>query len=172
MMMVYQFKDGAHLKGDAQAVGERLAALEARGRLTPESVLRDAKCPDSVLHPQFEWDDSKAANEYRLWQARQIIRVSVTVIPNAEKEYHAYVSLKDDRKQEGGGYRSTVSVLKHSVRRDAMLREALEELDVFRRKYAILTELAPVFEAIVTVGATVRSKDKKVTRRREALAVA
>ena len=142
------------------------------GLLRPLDVVEFARNPKTALHGRFTWDDSKAANEYRLWQARQIIRVSVTVIPNAEKEYHAYVSLKDDRKQEGGGYRSTVSVLRHSVRRDAMLREALEELDVFRRKYAILTELAPVFEAIVTVGATVRSKGKKVTRRREALAVA
>jgi len=142
------------------------------GLLRPLDVVEFARNPKTALHGRFTWDDSKAANEYRLWQARQIIRVSVTVIPNAEKEYHAYVSLKDDRKQEGGGYRSTVSVLRHSVRRDAMLREAMEELDVFRRKYAILTELAPVFEAIVTVGATVRSKGKKVTRRREALAVA
>lgn len=49
------------------------------GEITPEMVIEDAKKTNSPLHNYFEWDDSKAAREYRLQQARELIR-SVTII--------------------------------------------------------------------------------------------
>lgn len=52
------------------------------GRLLPSDVVEAARDPRSVLHSHFEWDDSKAAHEHRLAQARALIRtikVEVTV---------------------------------------------------------------------------------------------
>lgn len=59
-----------------RAIKERLRELEDHnnGTLTPEVVVEDAKNPSSVLHDYFEWDDHKAAKEYRLDQARELIR--------------------------------------------------------------------------------------------------
>ena len=41
--------------------------------LHAEDVVAAARDPLSPLHSKFQWDDSKAAHRYRLWQARQII---------------------------------------------------------------------------------------------------
>ena len=118
------------------------------GILRPEDVVATAADPKSILHGQFEWDDGKAAQEYRLWQARHLIRVCVTIIPQAESgEIRAYVSLKADREAPGGGYRALVDVLKDDELRRQLLAEALEEMEVFRSKYRRLRELAPIFEA-------------------------
>lgn len=54
--------------------------IERRGRLTARSVLDAARDPESPLHSMFEWDDEKAADEWRIEQARRLIRtVKLTV---------------------------------------------------------------------------------------------
>ena len=53
---------------------EAMSSLEDRkGRLTPTEVLDEARDPSSPLHPHFEWEDSIAAESYRLIQARELI---------------------------------------------------------------------------------------------------
>jgi hypothetical protein len=42
-------------------------------RLTPELVLTEARKPDHPLHSRFEWDDSVAAERWRLEQAHRLI---------------------------------------------------------------------------------------------------
>lgn len=44
------------------------------GRITPEIVLNAAKSKDSPLHDHFEWDDKKASHQWRIAQARSLIR--------------------------------------------------------------------------------------------------
>lgn len=99
----------------------------------------------SFLHSCFTWDDSLAAKEYRLWQARELIRVSVVILPEHKAPIRAYVSLKKDRYGERGGYRALVDILKDESRYKVMLQEALEELRLFEVKYKILKELKPLF---------------------------
>jgi len=125
---------------------------EAGGILRPEEVVAHAADPKSILHDCFEWDDDKAAQEYRLWQARQLIRVCVTVIPQKTSgEIRAYVSLRGDREARGGGYRALVDVLKDDDLREQLMAEALDDLNTFQVKYAELQELAPVFKAAKAV---------------------
>lgn len=51
------------------------------GKITAETVLNVAKDENSVLHGMFEWDDSLAAEKYRLSQARTIINnIEVRVV--------------------------------------------------------------------------------------------
>ena len=51
------------------------------------------------MHLIFEWDDSKAAEGYRLWQARMIIRLELTVV-DTKTESPANVFLTDATKEE------------------------------------------------------------------------
>ena len=64
-------------------VANVLRTLESEtGRLDPELVVDAARDPTSPLHPFFEWDDSEAARQHRIGQARQLIRrvrIDVTV---------------------------------------------------------------------------------------------
>lgn len=51
-----------------------ISALEKDGRLDPADVVEAARDPASPLHGYFEWDDTEAARQHRLGQARQLIR--------------------------------------------------------------------------------------------------
>jgi len=64
-----------------KAIKEELESLVVDGSLDPERVVDAAKNPNSSMHGQFNWDDSEAAHEHRLSQARALIkRVKVNVI--------------------------------------------------------------------------------------------
>lgn len=123
------------------------------GHLLPADVVEFARDPSTQLHTQFQWDDSRAAEQWRLQQARNIIRLHVTVIQEDTEPVRAYVSLTPDR-HTGGGYRATVDVVNDDELRARMVADALKELRTFRRKYEQLKELRPVWEAIDAVEAT------------------
>ena len=60
---------------------------EKIGHLTPEAVVEKARNPNTALHGMFTWDDGEAAEQYRLLQARGLIRrVVVHVTQPAQKE--------------------------------------------------------------------------------------
>lgn len=61
------------------AVRAAIAELEQRGRLSPADVVETARDPSSPLHHCFDWDDTSAAESWRIEQARRLIR-SVRVV--------------------------------------------------------------------------------------------
>lgn len=118
------------------------------GILRPADVVDEARDENHPLHKCFEWDDSIAGEAHRRWQARQLIRVVVDVIPNTDdKPVNVFVSLRPDR-ADGTGYRSIVNVMSDNNLRNQLLSDALDELRIFERKYRRLTELAPIFEGL------------------------
>lgn len=133
--------------------------LHNGGILRPIDVVEFARDPKSALHGRFQWDDTEAAAEYRIWQARQIIRVTVRVVSNSVTPIRAYVSLIDDRENEGGGYRALADVLSDKDLLAAMLAQALAELELFRAKYSMLEALKPLFDAVDEV--TEKAKKRK-----------
>jgi hypothetical protein len=82
---------------DKDLVAEKLAEIAGRngGRLTPDLVLAEAESPESVLHDLFEWDDSKAAHQHRLTQARQIITSVRVVITTEERKISTVYYVRD-----------------------------------------------------------------------------
>lgn len=102
--MRYIFREGSRFSSnqfDPQAVGKELERCRNEdGGLHPEVVVSRAENPESPLHHAFEWDDSEAARQYRLDQARLLIR-SVRVIHESKNEERpAYVHVPG-RKQNG-----------------------------------------------------------------------
>ncbi len=118
------------------------------GLLRAEDIVAFARNKKTALHKKFEWEDTKAAHQYRLEQARRIIRVEVIMPEGATAPIRSFVSFVDQRKEAGGGYTPMVRVLTERELYDQMLAEAMDELECFRRKYRKLEALAPVMEAI------------------------
>ena len=122
------------------------------GFLDPAKVVEYAEDPDTSLHTKFIWDDTAAAQQYRLWQARQVIRLEFQVVAGnngVRREVRAFVSLVDDRRgDEDRGYRGIIEVLSDGDLRVKLLNEAKSEMNIFRRKYGLLSELAKVFAAM------------------------
>lgn len=147
--MVYRWKLPGVIPVDAQTAGEELSRIyEERGGLNPAEIVdesRDAKAP---LHPCFEWNDAEAAEKYRQSQAALIIRSIVTVeeSPLGPQEVRAFVHVQEN-------YHPISVVVNNEERMSELLKMALMELAAFRKKYASLEKLAPVFESIEKVSA-------------------
>lgn len=133
-----------------QTVREELLAIQREssdGLLHATEIVDWARGnPDSALHRHFVWDDVRAANEYRLDQARALIRMHV-VAENGEPQL---VSLTFDRAR-GGGYRQLEDVLNSRELSDILLGDALQELERVRRKYARLEALTSVWREVEVV---------------------
>ena len=148
--MIYQWKNGSTARIDAQTAGETLERIRVwnNGRLTSEEVLRSARDPDCPLHPAFEWDDTAAAEAYRLEQARYLIRSIEVVVakPDAPAApIRAFVSVIRD---EDRSYTSTAHALSDADLREQVLRQAWRELEAWRERHAELVEFAKVFASI------------------------
>ena len=119
--------------------------------LSPENVVDFAKDKDTWLNKRFTWNDKKASHEYRLWQARKIISLELQVIEKNGKKskvpMRLYISLKDDRKKDGG-YRLITDVMEDPDLKQKLLSEAFLELTRIKIKYRYLTELEKIFIAI------------------------
>ena len=133
-------------RDDLQAELEQIRQ-EHDGLLKAEDVVDFARNPNTALHSKFTWDDTEAAERFRLMQARQVIRVFVKIYPREKQQVRAYVSLVDDRRK-GGGYRSTEEVLRASSLRDALVFQAHREMKAFVERYEHLEELAGVIAAM------------------------
>lgn len=133
--------------------------IAAGGLLNPEDVVEFAKNPDTELHSRFQWDDSLAAHEHRLFQAREVINVQVVMLPNSNAPVRAYVSLLPDRKN--GGYRPIEAVMASPKLHRAMLDQAFVALKSLQRRYKDLSELTPIFEMAEQVEAQTSKKQVK-----------
>jgi hypothetical protein len=133
------------------SVQDELEKIRKRnlGLLRPEDVVQAAKPKSSPLHNRFDWDDGTAAHNWRLEQARHIIRVFVQVLETDKgtAESRVFVALSSD-KSSGGGYRVLTDVLCDDILRKALLQDAYEDMRRFTQKYSALKELADVFNAM------------------------
>jgi len=116
------------------------------GILKPQAVVDVAADEDNVLHDQFCWDDEKAAEKYRLVQARQVIRCCVEKVDSLPDPVRVYVSMEPDRLE--GGYRARSEVLAEAALRISLLNQAKRELRRLEAMYGQLEELATIFTAI------------------------
>lgn len=86
-------------KGDAVILGTAFERIKASGKdLTAETLLADAATQSSALHRFFEWDNNKAAHQYRLEQARRLIRSVEVVLEDAKGKkvpMRAYFSVRN-----------------------------------------------------------------------------
>ena len=132
-----------YYKADAQKVAEEIGF----GKFTPMEVLEKAKDETTELHKCFEWNDSIAAEKYRLEQAKNIIRMLVYKKENKEQQVVRYYA-KTETKHV---YQPTKQFLVQEDEYQGLLRRALAELEAFKNKYHTLTELESIFEALETI---------------------
>ncbi len=120
------------------------------GLLRAADVVAEATDIRSPLHRCFEWNDGEAAHQWRLQQARQLIRVTVEYLPYEETTYEvrAFVSLSPDRLVQDGGYRVMTEVLASPSQRQQLLADCLDELNRIRVRFSQLTELDNIFRSI------------------------
>lgn len=160
MRSKYLLAKGYRLKGvPASVAGAFLEELRKAkgGSLIPQDIVEAARPKASPIHRAFEWNDSEAAEQYRLEQARYLIQAIVVKIVGYEdkKPVRAFVSLiqNDER-----SYTSTVHAMSDADLRKQVLDTALAEIESWRDRYRAYREFAIIFTAIK------RTKKKEARR--------
>lgn len=114
--------------------------------LTPVLVVNTARDPQHPLHGHFEWDDARAGEQYRLQQARSLIRSFKVVYRDdgqEQRKVRAYVSTVSEA---GPVYRATEEVLSDDFSRELLMRGLQRDLNTLRRKYGHLEEFAALVQ--------------------------
>lgn len=148
--MVYKWKSYKY-SVPAEVVGKHFETLEKKeGALTSQIVLDSARAEKSPIHGLFEWDDEKAAEQYRLKQAAQLICNLTVEIETEDKpiECRAYMDVSEAKV---GSFLNVTTAFQSEDTRDIVLRRALNELIAFKAKYKSLMELKEVIEVIDTL---------------------
>lgn len=155
----FEFSEGARFQpGDhpeAAIVGAHLDLLrqKMKGELTPQDVVSDARNPNSPLHSFFEWDDSEAAEQYRLGQARGLIRAVVAVYVSDAKPAVRHKMFVHIPEPGAPHYREAGHALSQTKTREMVLQQAWTELQAWRKRYRDLLELSELFDAIDAIKA-------------------
>lgn len=136
----------------AQTVGETLERIERRdGTITREAFLEESRPEGSPTHACFEWDDSVAAEKYRLNQSSAVIRdIKVTIVSESAEPVKtaAFVNIMPNPTAQEAQYQSVDVAVSDTDTRKTVLQNALDDLIKLRIKYRDLTELAGIFDAI------------------------
>jgi hypothetical protein len=122
-----------------------------RKKITARELVDAARDPESPLHSQFEWDDSKAGEQYRIWQARRILATIQVFDVRTESARPAFISLASDRLKPEGGYRWMQDVLSSKEGRQEAIETALADLKALKFRYEHIRELASVWTEVARI---------------------
>ena len=146
-MITAKWKEGfgTLYKGtDAQTVAEEIVAIGESA--SPQQILDKARDEDTELHKCFEWDDSIAAEKFRLHQARNLVChlvIKEDAVPADRPEIRFFV-----KPANTVSYRKTEIVVKNKDEYAMLLEKAYAELRAFKLKYACLQELSEILALI------------------------
>lgn len=149
-MVVASWRKGTgflYKDADPNAVASELRSLG--DGFGPEDVVKYAKDGGTELHKCFEWDDSKAANSWRIYQARNLI-INLVVDDKAIPEDLPPIRVFYKVDSDGGvsGYKETQKIIKVADEYANLLTQARNELRIFKAKYSCLEELADIMALI------------------------
>lgn len=145
----YSAANGARLSDSQAAIfGERITQLsEKQGFVTPKMVLDDARKPSSPMHEYFDWDNKKAAECWRIEQAKYLIRNIVVTVVNEEcQEVRHFFSITPTEGMKTDAtkvYVTLNSVLSDDNKRKEVVAYALRELNGWTERYRQYSELTP-----------------------------
>ena len=126
---------------DAQKIGEELESIKQKENLTPISVLKRAKDKKSILNQYFDWEDTIAAEKWRIQQARNIVNhvIEITVIRGEEIEQRAYFNVIASNDESI--YTSLAEVIKTPSYRKQLLDEMKTILENLLRLMKLFSSL-------------------------------
>lgn len=136
------------------------------GTVTPNLLVDEARSPKSPLHKCFCWDDTEAAEQYRLIQAAALIRrikVTVETGENRSVRVRAFVNVieptptteePEQIDEHGmncrpkGIYVGFADAMRVDDYRDQVIKQCLRDVSAFRAKYSALNEATAILEAM------------------------
>lgn len=123
--------------------------IESMGECKPEQIVEFARNEKTELHKCFEWNDTKAAENWRIQQARIVCNSLTVVIETETIEPKEFKLIEHDQEQKV--YRPVILTVRNEDQYKRLLNQAKDELAAFKKRYASLKELATVIGEIERV---------------------
>lgn len=161
MKKIFKAKYGSRINNkQAKEYGEHLDELiKIHGnKLTPKNVIDDAEKEESPLHGFFEWNDGKAAREWRLQQARVLMgSITVEIIELDSPTENLEIELPEnirgfsnitEEKTEGRIYVNIDRIAKEENLRQYLVKQAWKALLHWKQQYKEYIEFDKIIKAI------------------------
>ncbi len=134
---------------------KRLSVKHGKG-FSAAVLLQEAKKRNSPLRKHYNWDDASAAENHRLWQAREMMGCIMVTVQyttptgkvSAQQTTRALISDTKRGQRTPGNYIGVQVVMTDGVLQANYLERALAELNAVRMRYSELVELAGVYREI------------------------
>jgi hypothetical protein len=131
---------------DAALLGSVITRV-FNGSVSPEQLVDYSRDQSAPTHKLFDWNDKRAANKYRLHQARQYISYVVVDSPQPVRAFHnVYVEAVDSRR-----YVALEKARRAPDLWEQVLAQALREASSWAARYERYRQLAPIVQAIKQV---------------------
>lgn len=131
---------------DANLVAQEIISIGETA--TPAQIVDKAKNENTELHKCFDWNDTTAAEKYRLFQARQVVCHLVIQRPESENDKPPVRYLHIVDTDNGRAYKATELIMQVKSEYDRLLEQAYAELKTFKTKYHTLSELEEILALI------------------------
>ena len=149
--MVYEYSwSGRQQPVKAEKVAAHFKKLESKyGEVTSRNFLDSARSEKSEMHKLFDWDDTSAAEKYRLYQASVVIcSLKVTVKEFEDDEpttIRAFVNVSD---KDSGSFINIKKAMEDHDKSGKVLSDARMELTRFKNKFNNLIKAEKLMAAI------------------------
>lgn len=140
-MKKYDFRPGFAWKADPEEVGRTIEKLSKQtgGEVSPAMVVEEAKKKNSPLHNCFEWNNTKAAEKWRIHQARLLLGSIVINFEYSEAQtIRAFLNIQTPEKQ-------TYSHIDSIINDEAKMQFVIDQL---KRKLALISEQLKTYESL------------------------
>ena len=136
---------------EANIAGKELERIQKKnGCLTPDIIVQEASKKKSPIHSFFEWDDTKAAAQYRLTQARYLLRTIEVVYTESEgsdpvriRAFHSIINTEDEKE-----YVTLKQAMDNEDYVQQLKDQATKEIKAWKEKYKAIKDFEAIFQAI------------------------
>lgn len=139
---------GTRFRADAQKCYEEIMEIcDGIKSASPQAILEKARDESTELHKCFTWDDSIAAEKWRITEARLVTRqlvIKEVEVPKDRPEVRLFYKTDNE-----SGYKPTEIIVQKEDEYKQLLANAYRELRAFKAKYSMLKELQEIFDLIV-----------------------
>lgn len=143
---IVAWKTGMFSRANPQKVADEIESIGSSP--TPIEIVEKAKDNTTELYKCFEWDDSEAAQKWRLHQARQICCQLIYVEPKSSTEsapIRIFYKVDNDLNT---GYTPTKTLVRNVDEYAKLYEKAMMELRAFKMRYSCIKELQEIFDLI------------------------
>lgn len=145
-MIIAEWRTPGLFKADSQRVAEEIA--EIGEEVTARQIVDRARDASAELHKCFDWNDTTAAEKYRLHQATIITSQLIVRRTEQEKQEERPPLRVFHKVEPSGGYKPIQTIVTREDEYQKLLQRAYAELHAFKVKYSGLQELDYILSLI------------------------